>query len=187
MRKYTLALVLWLAFSTTCHAVTFTFETIGGDTDEVDFEATIVSTDGGFPSIDAELSFGETTSLSIDDGASASISYSFRAGGTDIFVDESGFTSSFIEFAFITISPSLLFHSTSGTTNDFSFEAVESSGIWTINFRADDQTSDAAITGRFLRAKVPEPGPIGLILVGLVAIGFRASWRGPRRAGRYER
>ena len=41
MLKHTLALALWLAFSWPCAAITFAFDVTGGDTDLVDFEATL--------------------------------------------------------------------------------------------------------------------------------------------------
>lgn len=187
MLKHTLAFAIWLAFSATCHAVTFSFETIGGDTDLASFEATIVVTDSLPSSLTASLTDFDSPAISASPNfVSLTFGYVSSSGAQEALITPS---------IFDVVSPAddavnLGFNRPGGDFLDYVarngapafgfFGAATSSDVWTFRFSNDALAFGfEEIVGRFVQ--VPEPSAAAMIVLGLAAIGFRASRLGNAR------
>jgi|GEM_PF-6614413 len=183
---YTLPLALWLAFSSTSHAITFNFKVIGGDTDRVDFEASL--------ELDPVGQFSASASI-IDRGGSIDIAssggfrrfdlrYNSFGNMTELFLTPTDFRvlNPNLDRAGISQGPqgASLFH-VNPNVDVSSFNTGGLLGLWTLRFGTDNLSLPdpvRTLTGTFVQAvEVPEAPAIPLLMIGLALIGLRASQR----------
>jgi len=179
---YTLALAFLLAFSSTSQAITFNFEAIGGDVDLVDFEASLELDPVGQFSADGLVSDGAPPAISTSGGFQRfNLRYNSFGSTIELFLTPTLFqvASPNLDSAGISQNSrgASLFH-VNPNSDVFSQNTGGLLGLWTLRFGTDNLSLPNPVrmlTGTFVQAAaVPEPGPIALVLLGLVAVGIRA-------------